>query len=264
MKIVMNPAFLPLTDFINGIPQHRYAVDKVFCNHRNTVELTRYQGVDLVVKRFKRPTLANCFVYTFLRKSKCRRAYENAFRLREKGVATAPPVAYMEKKKYGLFHTGWYISGYLPYPTLDEEYHRQDATGRDGLAWAAMDYLMSLFQKGIVNRDNNSSNILAFRENGNWQFALVDINRITWRRPGFLGKIRALAQLRACPSDLVRYMPFFADRNHVALDKCFLILLLEKRRRERIHQIKCRLKSILRSLGVIENKNPHESKLISL
>ncbi len=98
MKIVVNEKFAHLADFVRKIPLWDFPQERVFCNARNTVVKTSAGGVELVVKRYKRPTLANCFIYTFFRPGKARRAYEYAEKLLDRGIETARPVAYIEKR----------------------------------------------------------------------------------------------------------------------------------------------------------------------
>lgn len=59
IQFYINPKFRFLSTEIEGIPQHDYVVEKTFRNRRNTVELVRIWGEEYVVKRYKRPTLAN-------------------------------------------------------------------------------------------------------------------------------------------------------------------------------------------------------------
>lgn len=90
---LINSEYRSLMNFITGVPQHNYETDKVFCNRRNIVEKVSVGGCDYVIKRFKRPTWVNCFIYTFFRKNKARRAYEYAIILDRMGIDTPKPVA---------------------------------------------------------------------------------------------------------------------------------------------------------------------------
>lgn len=91
-----------------------------FCNKRNVVERVKVGEDIIVIKRYKRPTIANCIVYTFFRKNKARRSFEYAKRLLKIGIDTAKPIAYIELNSYGFFHTGYYISEWLLYTPLQK------------------------------------------------------------------------------------------------------------------------------------------------
>ena len=82
-------------------PSHleEYEREEVYCNRRNTVERVRLGDKDFVIKKYKRPALINCLIYTWFRKSKAQRAFEYAELFSATGNNRhAPPVAYIEIK----------------------------------------------------------------------------------------------------------------------------------------------------------------------
>lgn len=103
MKIYIDREYGYMMDFVREIPQHEYQVQKVFRNNRNIVELTQCQDTPLVVKKFKRPTLANCVIYTFLRRTKPQRAFDNALMLQSMGIDTATPRGLYRTKAKWIF-----------------------------------------------------------------------------------------------------------------------------------------------------------------
>jgi hypothetical protein len=230
MKIYIDREYGYMMDFVREIPQHEYQVQKVFRNNRNIVELTQCQDTPLVVKKFKRPTLANCVIYTFLRRTKPQRAFDNALMLRSMGIDTATPVAYIEQKRHGFFHTGWFIAKFLPYDTLDKVYDSlPDEASRKQLISAFLQFTVDMANKGIINKDYNSTNILTHKErDGQWHFALVDINRIRLGRPKLHDEAHALEQLGASPELLVKYLPQYAQSRKLDQDELFAILYVGK------------------------------------
>lgn len=207
----INPKFEYLSSEIHGIPLHEYRVEKVFCNHRNIVELTTIHGERFVVKKYKRPTVANCVIYTLFRKPKAQRAYCNAFMLARKGIETAEPVAYIERHKHGFYHTGWFISRYLPYADVRAYYDSlTDEEARHKFADAFLRFTYLLFEKHQLNEDYNTGNILAYEHNGEYHFALVDINRIKHCSPSTFDEVRALSQLRLRERELPKALVRFA------------------------------------------------------
>ena len=105
MKVVIAPAYHHLESFISAIPQGDYPCEKVFRDRRNLVELVRVGDLLLVVKKFKRPTLANCVIYTWFRKNKAQRAWENAYLFKKLNLETAEPVATIIRRKFGFFQS---------------------------------------------------------------------------------------------------------------------------------------------------------------
>ena len=86
VKTVVHPDYAYLEDFVRRLPQEDFPVDRVFCDRRNTVVATHDQGIPMVVKKYARPTVFNCFVYTFFRPTKAKRAYRYAMRLERCGL----------------------------------------------------------------------------------------------------------------------------------------------------------------------------------
>lgn len=101
MHTHVNSAAEHLSEFILHLPQHFETGGDVLHTGRNTIKAFRVGGEELVVKRYKRPNAFNTFVYSFLRKSKARRAYEHALRLQSLGIGTPGPVAWCECRRRG-------------------------------------------------------------------------------------------------------------------------------------------------------------------
>lgn len=179
MKIVMNPDYPELEDYVKSIPFNNYEGDRIIRAIRNVIGRVEVAGHDLVIKRYKVPTHFNRIMYTFFRKSKGRRAYEHAVRLKSAGFHTADPVAYIEIKEKGLFHTGYFVSLYVPYPLLDDFYTHDEPT-RAQLLDDFTDYTLMLHDKGIIHSDFNLSNVLYFRNGDKYDFSLIDINRMSF------------------------------------------------------------------------------------
>lgn len=196
----VNVKYSNLTDCITSVPDHDYEVSHVFCNHRNTVELVTFEGKDYVVKKFKRPTWANCVIYTFFRKNKAERAYNHALVLDSLGVDTPTPVAYITQKRYRLFHTAWFISEYRPYVSLSTILDCSDYESiRAMIMEEFIRFTLSIHNKGIRHKDYNPGNILVHFHNGKAKpmFTLIDINQMAiGRKPGIKKSVISFMQNR--------------------------------------------------------------------
>ena len=179
MKIVINPKYCYLTDFIHSLPDKNPVAEEVFQKERNHVYKVTVEDTPLVVKKYKWPTLANCVIYTWFRMGKAERSYKYAFRLKEMGFETAGPVAYIILKKYGFLHTCYFVSEFLPYPLLSTcvNYDRQILLN---LVNDFAEYTYHLHKSGIVHNDYNLSNIMFRKEDGKYRFAIIDLNRIVF------------------------------------------------------------------------------------
>lgn len=180
MKTHIHPDYRYLRREIINIINGDYVSVKIFRNKRNVVEKIILDGKEFVLKKYKPPTFFNRVVYTFFRKTKACRAFNNAITLLDNGVKTPFPVAYMEVYRKGLFHTGYFISEYLNYPVLSNLNFRElDRECADVLEKDFIDFTIKLQGKGILMKDYNPSNIFyVVKQDGHYDFALTDTNRI--------------------------------------------------------------------------------------
>lgn len=199
MKVVINPKYSHLESFIRTVLDHNYKVDAVYRQFRNRVEDVTIDGVRMVIKIFKKPTELNRVVYSFIRKTKARRSYEKSFKMLEAGMLVPEPIAYMEKRKGIFFHTGCYISAYLPYRAIDDYEHYYPADYASYQEFLVLlkeiaEFAVQMHLKGIIHNDFNKDNILYRRLESNdnatsgenngesqrrhYDFALIDLNRV--------------------------------------------------------------------------------------
>lgn len=259
MRIHIHPDYEFLRSDIKRIVAGHYKVDKVFCNRRNVVEKITVAGKEFVLKRYKRPTIPNCIAYTLFRKSKARRAYEYALRLLKNGISTPFPVAYVEEKRYGFFHTGYLLTEYMNLPTLAqinveelpfEQLHK--------LELDLISFTILLQEKRILPLDYNPSNIFySYDERtGHFSFALTDINRMKFGRiPWSKDVMRCFEQFGITTDKLYHFLLGYSIERGVDIDLCMFEFLhfrlirkfrrfikgkvkgaIEKRGREKIKQ----------------------------
>ena len=192
MKVKINPDFEKYKDFVVSMPQESYTLETVFCNKRNTVGTVRMDdGTPVVVKKFKRPTLVNCVVYTYFRLPKTQRAYNNALYLTQHGFDTALPIGYVEIFKNGFYHTGYFAQTFLPHETLRQAVARleNDEAEMSRLGSDFLDFLISMHEKDILMGDNNIDNFITHKDRGHYHFALIDVNRLYYGKKLSLKKI---------------------------------------------------------------------------
>lgn len=176
MKIVIHPDFVHCADFIGQLPQRFKEEGELLYDERNQVKRFRVNGETLVVKKYKQPNIIQRIVYTFFKKSKTERAYLFAGMFRERGFDTPHEVAYIEKKKIGLFLDGYFVSLNCEYPPLSGLLRRRDFDRQPANELAA--YMVRLHERGALHGDLNLTNILYHTdEEGHYQFTLIDTNR---------------------------------------------------------------------------------------
>lgn len=224
MRIHIHPDYEFLRPKIKRIVSGQYSVDKVFCNRRNVVEKINIDGKAFVLKRYKRPTIPNCVVYTLFRKSKARRAYEYALRLLKNGISTPFPVAYIEEKRYGFFHTGYLLTEYLDLPTLAQINIGELPFDRlHNLEHDLISFTILLQEKRILPLDYNPSNIFysCDEHTGHFSFALTDINRMRFGRiPWSRDAMRSFEQFGITTDKLYHFLLGYSIERNVDIDLC--------------------------------------------
>ena len=184
MKLIVNPKYEHLTEFLKRIPEGSVKADVVYKHNRNIVTRVTHKGTDLVIKQFKVPNKLNRFIYTWLRESKACRSFEYAGRLLSAGIDTAEPIAYIEIKKTGLFHTGYFISSFLDHDLLFKIDHSPfDIAANQDIIRDFAKFTADMHAKHIFHKDYNSGNIFYHKEGDHYRFALIDINRMRFRKP---------------------------------------------------------------------------------
>ncbi|WP_163630493.1 lipopolysaccharide kinase InaA family protein [Paludibacter sp. 221] len=180
MKIVINPKYKNLEPFVNSIPDTFTSAGETIYKARNELKTYSIQGMEVVVKSFKIPIVLNRIVYALFRPSKAKRSYEYAFKLLEKGVATPEPIAYIEEKRGGLLKRSYYVSVY----EKEAEHIRLYMSGEkkdEKFIGELAKFIAGFHAKGIFHLDMSPGNILAKPNGDDFEFMLVDINRMNFR-----------------------------------------------------------------------------------
>ena len=246
MHIQIHSKYKNIRKDIENIPNGNYENVHTICNKRNTVEIIKIQQHTFVLKKYKSPNLANRIIYTFFRKSKAQHAYENALKILRRGIRTPFPVAFIEIKKKNIFKTGYFISEYMNYPTLEE--WKNNTTEEDkNIKKDFIDFTIDLHKKNILPLDYNPKNIFIIKntENDHYEFALTDINRAkfnnisTYRDP-----MRSFEQLGLKKQQLFSIVIEYTQKRYLDFE-ISLFILLYYRIKKRIQKfIKTCLKNI--------------------
>ena len=110
MKIVLNPEYKFLQQFVQDLPTRFASEGKVIQDKRNTIKVFEYKELEINVKRYRVPILINRIAYRFFRKSKAVKAYFNSLEVRKRGFNTPESIACIETFRGGLLHYSYYIS----------------------------------------------------------------------------------------------------------------------------------------------------------
>lgn len=178
-QIVLHPAYQHLQSFINRLPEIFLSEGEYLHDGRNKIKIFVDEGLKMNVKRYRIPLFFNRFVYLYLRKTKAERAYEYALRLRQMGINTPSPIAYILEKKGGLLGYSYFVSLQMDYPRRFYEFGKASLTEENiNILKEFGRYTARLHEQGVFHQDYSPGNILFDIHAGKPEFCIVDINRM--------------------------------------------------------------------------------------
>lgn len=192
-----NPAYIQHKETLLELINSFDSIGTVFINgDRNVIKTVEFGGLTLNIKSFKEPNFINQIAYQYFRKSKARRSFEYATILKERNIGTPEPIAYFEFKKGLGFGKSFYISKHLsPDLTFRELVHQPDFPNHEDILRAFTRFSFDLHENGIEFQDHSPGNTLIFIENGSYHFALVDLNRMVFKKLNFKDRMFNLRRL---------------------------------------------------------------------
>jgi serine/threonine protein kinase len=250
IKVCINDDYKQYASRINAIFSGEYTSDEVYCNGRNRVEKVTIDGHPFVVKRFVRVTWINRIIYGLFRKTKAERSYVYAQRLLERGIETPTPVAYADCKSFGIYRTSYYISEYVPHPSLKELYdahreHKMSDADYEELQREFVDFTSNLHKSQIVHKDYNPGNILVHHEADGYHFMLIDINRMSFKgTPGIKTSMTVFDRFGIDINNMRDILPRYANERNFDLEDCIMFAMLSRHKRKTEHRIKNIIKHI--------------------
>ena len=179
MKIVINKEYSNIKEWVEQLPANFDKLGEVVYQARNTLKKMQLpNGEEVVVKKFAVPIFINRIAYSFFRKSKARRAYENAELLLAKGIDTPKPLFYITIKKHGLFYRGYFGCANNPTPNIMREFVDYVNGGEEILKQFAT-FSKMVHDKKVLHIDYSPGNIIYEKQvDGAVKFSLLDLNRM--------------------------------------------------------------------------------------
>lgn len=177
MRIVINPKYDFLKEQIKSIPNLFEEKGEIIYDGRNLLKREIINGVDVVVKSFKKPHLFNRVVYSFFRKSKASRSYLFSNEIIDRGFYSPEPIAVIEQYSYSLLTRSYYICRYDNGETVRYLMDGVVAGNEDKLKAFAR-YTAELHNASILHLDYSPGNILIRSTKNGYEFSLVDVNRM--------------------------------------------------------------------------------------
>ncbi len=196
-RSVISENFIKDKDILLSFIDNYNIVGAPFGNQdRNSLKLFELEGEIINIKSFKIPNLVNQIAYRFFRKSKAQRSFEYANKLRELGIGTPQPIAYYEFTTFFLFKKSYYISKQqncdLTYRELTTDF---SIPNYQAILRAFTRFTFNLHEKGVNFLDHSPGNTLIEINNDNYNFYLVDLNRMEFKSLDFETRVKNFSKL---------------------------------------------------------------------
>lgn len=163
---------------------------------RNSLKLFKLSDLTINVKSFRVPNLVNQIVYRFFRKSKAQRSFEYADKLLQLEIGTPKPIAYFELPSTLLFKKSYYVSEQLDCDlTYRELSHDLEYPDHETVLRAFTRFTYRLHEKNILFLDHSPGNTLIKKVNDDYEFYLVDLNRMEFKPMSLQTRIKNFERL---------------------------------------------------------------------
>ena len=199
-KFILNEEFKKFEYFLCNIKQFFKENSNSIHKARNELKVIEHENQKLVVKYFKIPHFINKIVYTFFKKSKAQKSYEYALKIKE---FTPRPIGYIEFYKFGLLDESYFVSEKFDYDfTIREPLLDINFPNKNEIFKAFAQFTFDLHENGIYHLDYSPGNILIKKENDNFIFKIVDINRMKFLNMDLEKRAKNFSKLWAKDEDL--------------------------------------------------------------
>ena len=143
---------------------------------RNELKIIHYNDIDTVVKFFKVPNILRKIIYTFFRDSKAKKSYVHSLKLKN---FTPSPIGYIEFYSNGFIDESYFVSEQFDYDfTIREPLLDDNFIDKEEILRAFARFSLKLHNEGIFHKDYSPGNILIKKEDANFIFKIVDVNRM--------------------------------------------------------------------------------------
>ena len=199
-KFILNEEFKKFEYFLCNIKQFFKENSNTIHKARNELKVLEHENQKLVVKYFKIPHFINKVVYTFFKKSKAQKSYEYALKIKD---FTPKPIGYIEFYKFGLLDESYFVSEKFDYDfTIREPLLDINFPNKNEIFKAFAQFTFDLHENGIYHLDYSPGNILIKKENDNFIFKIVDINRMKFLNMDLEKRAKNFSKLWAKDEDL--------------------------------------------------------------
>jgi hypothetical protein len=146
---------------------------------RNVIKSFDLDGETINVKSFRVPKAFNAFVYKFIRPSKAKRSFEYAERLSLNAIRTPSPIAYIENYTAFGLKESYYVSLHIDYDfDFRALIHDPLFEDRRFILEQFAEFCFQLHEHNVNFLDHSPGNTLIVKRDHNYDFYLIDLNRM--------------------------------------------------------------------------------------
>jgi len=193
-------------DFLQIIENFETTGEVLDDRGRNKVKYFTVKEHEINTKSFKIPNFINKIAYKFFRKSKAQRSFEHANFLLKNGVGTPVPYAYYEFSSPFGFYKSYYFSKQF---TFDFSYHKlvdePDYPDHENILRQFTQFTFKLHENGIYFKDHSPGNTLIVKNEEQYNFYLIDLNRMDFITYDFDSRMKNFSRLTT-QKEMIRVM----------------------------------------------------------
>ena len=193
---------------------------QVIYDKRNIIKVIRFDNIDINIKSFAVPNIINRFVYGNFRLSKARRSFEYANILLERNVNTPAPIGYIEQREGFLFSRSFYLCVHEQFDGMMRVLQRGTVESHKLLLTRFAKFTADMHEKEVIHEDYSPGNILYNRNEDDYNFYLVDLNRMSFGKVSEEEGCRSLRRLWGS-EEMIRFIASeYARARGFNVEKC--------------------------------------------
>lgn len=187
-------------DFVSLIEKFDKEGQVVDDRGRNLIKFFEFKGINVNVKSFKIPHLINQVAYRYFRPSKAERSFEHACYLQERNIGTPQPLAYFEFFKPKGIQNSYYFSVHQDYDiTFWGLVDKPRYPDFENILRQFTRFTYTLHNNGVFFKDHSAGNTLIKKNKDQYDFYLIDLNRMKFMELSLDDRIRNFAKLPEDP-----------------------------------------------------------------
>jgi len=241
------PGFENLESWIKNLPAWFPGNGISIFKDRNEVKIFEVDELQLCVKSFRRPNLVNRFAYVYLRGSKAARSFLHAMRFLDAGAATPLPVACLDCISNGQLAESFYVTLNYPHDFTLREVLNNKIPDKENILRQWVYFTWSkLHRQGIFHQDYSPGNTLIQRTEMEYDFAVVDLNRMKFTAVNFELGIQNFRQLNTNEETLRLIAAEYASLCGRSKEEAIGLLLRFDRKNKDFRKRKGKLKKLFK------------------